>query len=72
MKIIIIFALGIIMLAGALVINIIASRIGFLTWYDFLDNYKQADFKAYFWLFLIYPMLLGIIAYIGVKLLNII
>lgn len=71
MKIFSIFLLGIIILVGAIILNIFASFVGFLSWYDFLKNPGKANFISYIWLFVIYPLGLGLIAYFAVKLLNI-
>lgn len=70
LKIIKIFLLGIIILAGAIILNTLASRIGLLNWYDFLETPSKADHISYLWLFIIYPMILGVIAYLTSKLLH--
>lgn len=71
MKIINIFLLGFGLLIGAILLNYLASLLGFLSWFEFLKDPKKADYLSYLWLFILYPLGLGIIAYIMVKMLNI-
>jgi len=71
MKILYIFLLGIGILLGAIILNLIASIIGLTTWYDFLKNPGKANIISYVWLFVFYPLGLGVIAYFAFKLLNI-
>ena len=63
-----IFLLGIIILAGAIVINILAHLVGMHTWYDFLTK-QQMIWYDYIFLFIVYPLLLGVIGYYGYTLL---
>ena len=59
-----IFLIGVIVLVGAIIINTVASYLGLLTWYTFLSNNSaiKVSIINYIFLFLIYPMLLGVIA----------
>jgi len=70
MKIILIFALGVGILIGAIALNIIASRIGLTSWYEFLLGQEKTSLFSYIWLFLIYPLGLGAVAYTLFKILN--
>lgn len=70
MKLLFIFVLGISILLGAIILNLIASSIGIMTWYNFLKSPEKAGMLSYIWLFVIYPFGLGIIAYLGGKLLK--
>lgn len=65
MNIIHIFLLGFAILIGALVLNIIAHRLGILTWYDFINAPGKANIVSYIWLFILYPLSLGAIAYVA-------
>ena len=70
MKIIYIFLVGIIILLGAIILNALAPRLGLLTWYEFLKNPSQADTLSYLWLFILYPLGLGMIAYFITRIFN--
>lgn len=67
-----IFLVGWIVLLGAIVINGLAGLLKLTSWYTFLNNlnnnYSVLD---YAWLFLGYPLCLGLIVLIIYKLLNI-
>lgn len=65
-----IFIIGIIILIAALVINSLAAKIGALTWYDFLKETQKVAWYQYLWLFIGYPFLLGLSAYLGKSLLD--
>lgn len=56
-----IFLTGWIILVGAIIINVVAKKIGLATWYDFLEK-KKVKWYEYFFLFVIYPLLLGLFA----------
>ncbi len=71
MKILYIFLLGIGILLGAILLNRIANFFGFITWYEFFKNPSKINFISYIWLFIFYPLGLGLIAYFVIKLLNI-
>ncbi|MGC9395114.1 MAG: DUF7672 family protein [Anaerolineae bacterium] len=72
MKILKIYLAGLVVLAGAIVLNVLAGWISLATWYDFLRSMPQIGvleaLKAlgvWDWLFLliIYPACLGAFAY---------
>lgn len=60
-----IFLSGLIILAGAIILNFFATTVGIKGWYDFLKSPKNTSIISYIWLFLIYPTLLGALAYIS-------
>ncbi len=67
-----IYFLGIIILIFAILINGIASYIGLKTWYDFLQGLslktpikELLSFFDIFWLFVLYPFLLGVSCFLG-------
>ncbi|MBT5503801.1 hypothetical protein HN858_02695 [Candidatus Falkowbacteria bacterium] len=68
MKILYIFIMGLMILFGAILLNLFASRVGLLSWFDFLKNPSKANMLSYIWLFILYPFGLGIIAYFSSKL----
>ena len=55
--------MGVGILVCAIVLNVIASRLGLVTWYDFLNGQQQTSLVSYIWLFIIYPFSLGAVAY---------
>ena len=63
-----IFLLGLIILAGAIVINVLASVVGVQTWYDLLTR-QPIKWYSYIFLFVVYPLLLGVLGYYGHQLL---
>ena len=65
-----IFIIGIIILIAALIINSLATKIGALTWYDFLKETQKVAWYQYLWLLIGYPFLLGLSAYFGKSLLD--
>lgn len=71
MKLILIFILGVAILLGAIILNVLASFAGLLSWFEFLKNPQKANLISYLWLFVIYPLGLGLIAYFAFKLFNI-
>jgi len=68
MKILYIYLSGIIILLGAILLNLLASYAGLATWYDFLKNPGKGSLFTYIWLFIIYPLGLGVLVYLAVKL----
>lgn len=70
MKILLIFILGIGILIGAIVLNVIASRFGIMSWFEFFKAPGQAGALSYIWLFILYPLGLGVVAYFVYKFLN--
>lgn len=74
-----VFLTGWIILIVAIIVNYIAIRMGILTWYAFLeDAVKVGNIKAFIgssfssklFLFIIYPVVLGLTAYLFIKNLN--
>ena len=66
------FFMGFLSFQGAIISNLLASKIQFKTWYDFLQGileslsfWNQVSFKDLVWLFFIYPFLLGLSAQLG-------
>jgi len=70
MLIIKIFVIGFGILIGAVVLNTIATKLSLTTWYDFLQSPKTIKPISYVWLFVVYPGLLGLIAFLLQKVLN--
>ena len=61
---------GIFILFVAIVFNTIAKYFNICTWYDFIKNIQDKGFKKtiksikyydYFWLYILYPLILGLI-----------
>ena len=77
-RILIIFVTGFFILIGAILINIIANFIGLVTWYDLIyglaDNgvhdFLKLNLFSIFFLFIVYPFLLGLIGYFSYYLFN--
>ncbi len=63
-----IFAVGLLILVGALALNFGASQLGLMSWYDFLKSPQSAGAISYLWLFVAYPFGLGVVAYYSMKL----
>lgn len=63
-KLIYIFLLGLAILVGALALNFLATKLGLVTWYDYVKKIQTPNSISYIWLFFIYPLLLGLIAYV--------
>ena len=65
-----IYLIGISILIVAIIANFSAKIIGISTWYDFLNSFTNpttSNFKFidYLWLFLIYPIILGLGYFFG-------
>ena len=62
-----IIIVGFAILVGAIIINFLAGLLGLATWYTFLLEFKQKGFSqgifSLLFLFVIYPLLLGVIGY---------
>ena len=58
-----IFIIGIAILVTAIVLNIIAKLLNVSTWYDFIQNKTINNPIEIIWLFIIYPFVLGLVAY---------
>jgi hypothetical protein len=54
---------GYFMLIAAILLNYLASILKLKGWYDFLKNTKKTSIASYFWLFIAYPLLLGIVIF---------
>lgn len=72
-----IYLSGLLVLLGAILINWLASYSGLFTWYDFLKLFSNQGLSEilasltvfnFFFLFLVYPFFLGLIAYVSSKL----
>lgn len=61
---------GLIILLGALLLNVIATQLSLTTWYDFLKDPKKANGVSLLWLFLIYPFGLGLLTLLATRLLK--
>ena len=66
------YIIGILILLGAILANIIATKLNLKSWYDLFlgvsenSNYwSQIRIIDFLWLILIYPLSLGFSAYIG-------
>lgn len=68
-KTIYIFLQGLGILGVALVLNIIATKLGIKTWYGFVEQPSNTNVVSILWLFLVYPFALGATAYLIGKLL---
>ena len=57
------YFIGVIILISAIIANIIATKIGLKTWYDFLNTINNGTSLSkfdYIWLFALYPFTLGL------------
>ena len=64
------YIIGISILITAILCNLLISKLGVASWYDFLNTLsknepKSLNFIDYLWLFLFYPLFLGLGYYIG-------
>lgn len=64
MIIIKIFLAGIIVLIGAILLNWLASLLSLPSWYDLLMSKSKLNIYSATWLFLLYPLSLGVLAYL--------
>jgi hypothetical protein len=65
-----IYIIGVFILLIAIICNGLVSKLGIASWYDFLSSFSKNEsnnfnFFDYIWLFLIYPLSLGLGYYIG-------
>lgn len=58
-----IFAIGVGVLLGAIVLNMVADKLGLVGWYQFLQKPAGTSIASYLWLFVVYPLGLGVLAY---------
>lgn len=58
---------GYLLLLFAILINFLSTKIGLTSWYDFLgtDGVYETSILNLFWLFLVYPISLGLVVYIA-------
>lgn len=61
---------GLIILLGALLLNVIATQLSLTTWYDFLKDPKKTNTVSLLWLFFIYPFGLGLLTLLATRLLK--
>ncbi|MCR9182660.1 MAG: hypothetical protein NXH73_07010 [Flavobacteriaceae bacterium] len=69
------YIIGLLILVTAILANVLASKLGLLSWYDFLnllsdkgrDGFKEVGFFDYLWLLLLYPLALGLGYWFGIK-----
>lgn len=62
------YIIGLAILITAILANLLASKLGLLSWYDFLnllsdrglEGFKEVRFFDYIWLLLLYPLALGL------------
>ena len=54
---------GWIILIVAILVNFIAKKIGLVTWYDFLVFKKSIVFLDGIFMFIVYPLIFGVIIY---------
>jgi len=70
------YIIGLAILITAILANFAASKLGLLSWYDFLNlisdmgrqGIKKVRFVDYVWLLLLYPLALGLGYWFGIKL----
>lgn len=69
-KFLLIFILGCGVLLGAIVLNVVAAQFSLTSWYEFVKKPSGTSLVSYIWLFLIYPLGLGLVAYFLMKALH--
>jgi hypothetical protein len=70
------FLIGWVVLLAAILLNVAVQRLGIMGWYDFLNGlvaegvgfFRRVRFIDHLWLWLVYPLLLGISARAGSQL----
>ncbi len=68
-----IYVIGLIILIVAIIANLIISNLDIISWYNFINlisengisAFKRLSFLDYLWLFVAYPILLGLGFWIG-------
>jgi len=73
-----IYLAGIVVLVIAILINLLAQKLGIITWYGFLENITRHGFSQtiiskwphLIFLLIIYPLILGAAAYYFIKILK--
>jgi len=74
------YIIGLAILVTAILANFLASKLGLLSWYDFLnlladrgsEGLKTVRLFDYLWLFILYPLALGLGYWLGIKLFQLI
>lgn len=62
------FLIGLCVLTGAIILNYLAGLIGLKTWYEFLlQKENSLSIDNYIFLFVFYPLSLGILATLAAK-----
>ncbi len=61
------FLAGYIVLLIAVVVNVLSTKAGLGSWYEFLKNPKSSKITSIIWLVWAYPLVLGVIAYFAVS-----
>ncbi len=64
------FVTGFGILAVALLLNVVAGLLHISTWYDLVKQPAHTSVASYVWLFIVYPFLLGLTAYIILQLVS--
>ena len=59
------YIIGVFILVIAIMCNILVSKLGIASWYDFLNSFTKNEpnnynLFDYMWLFIIYPLFLGL------------
>lgn len=62
-----IFVIGWAILLAAIILNYIAMRLNLKTWYSFTNDPRGTDIVSYVWLFVVYPISLGLAGYLATK-----
>ena len=62
MKYIIVYLTGILFLIAVIIINTLAGFLGLMNWYQFIDAPDTVNFVDCIWLFVGYPITLGLAA----------
>lgn len=70
-EILVIFIMGLVILIGAIIINLLAGVLGLNTWYDVLISVNEKGIKELFnqgfvsslYLYITYPLILGLLGY---------
>ena len=68
MELIKLYVMGLMILIIAILANFLATQLSLKTWYDFLNQWGNRDalsLKDGFWLFVLYPLILGCSLLIG-------
>ena len=68
MDILKIYLIGLAILIVAILVNGLSKKIKIVNWYDYLLKVKKPKGIDYIWLLILYPFLLGIVAYYAYQL----